>query len=197
LTIRPARVEEATAVAALHATRIPEGFLVTLGSRFLARLYRRMAKSSEAFLLVAPSEGDHGPTVSGFIGVATDTRRFYREFVRKDAVMAAVASAPAIARNPKHVWETLRYGTVSSEEGVPAAEVLSVAVAADSGAAGLGGALVRAAQHELQRRAVTSARVVTAAGNLPALRMYERAGFRHHHHAEVHTGVIQEVLVWP
>jgi RimJ/RimL family protein N-acetyltransferase len=44
---------------------------------------------------------------------------------------------------------------------------------------------------------VQSARVVTATGNMPAIRAYEHAGFRRSGSDEVHRGVRQEVLKWP
>jgi ribosomal protein S18 acetylase RimI-like enzyme len=56
--------------------------------------------------------------------------------------------------------------------------------------------LMDAALVELRARGAVAAKVVTGAGNQPAIRMYERAGFRHHHRMEVHAGEPQEVLVW-
>ena len=102
------------AVADLHAERIGEGFLVTLGPRFLHRLYRRIALSPDAVLLVA----DSGERVVGFVAAATSTRHLYGEFLRRDALPAGLAAAPAVLRAPRRVWETFRYG--SAERGRPA-----------------------------------------------------------------------------
>jgi ribosomal protein S18 acetylase RimI-like enzyme len=189
--LRPARADDAATVAALHAERISEGFLVTLGPRFLARLYRRIALSPSAVLVVAES----GDRIVGFVAAASSTRRLYGEFLRRDAVPAGLAAAPAALRAPRRVWETLRYG--SGDGDLPAAEVLSIAVAANAGGRGIGGALLAAALEELTVAGVPAARVVTAAGNDAALAMYERAGFRRRTRTEVHAGVPQEVLVWP
>jgi ribosomal protein S18 acetylase RimI-like enzyme len=191
--VRSGRTGDASAVGALHAERIGEGFLVTLGPRFLARLYRRIARSPHAVLLVA----EDGGRIVGFVAAATDTRRLYREFLLRDAVPAALAAAPAVLRAPRRVWETLRYASAGDDTGdLPAAEVLSIAVAADAGGRGIGGALLAAALDELGRAGVTSARVVTAVGNDAALAMYGRAGFRRQARTEVHAGVPQELLVW-
>jgi ribosomal protein S18 acetylase RimI-like enzyme len=179
-------------VATLHAEHLPEGFLVTLGPRFLRRLYARAARSPQAFVLVA----DDGAGVRGFLAVAEDTGRFYKEFLRRDGVAAGLAAAPNVARAPRRVWETLRYGLDEGDE-LPPAEVLSIAVDDRARGRGLGRELVDAGLDELRRREVAAARVVTALDNEPALRMYEGAGFRRHSRVEVHAGVAQQVLVWP
>jgi ribosomal protein S18 acetylase RimI-like enzyme len=189
--VRPGRPGDAAAVAAIHYARISEGFLVTLGPRFLTRLYRRIARSPGSVLLVAEVDG----RVVGFVAATTSTRRLYAEFLRRDGVLAALAAAPAVLRAPRRVWETLRYGT--SHDDLPAAEVLSIAVADAASGRGLGGALLTAALDGLAARGAHEAQVVTAVGNEAALAMYERAGFRRWGRTEVHAGVAQEVLVWP
>jgi glycosyltransferase involved in cell wall biosynthesis/ribosomal protein S18 acetylase RimI-like enzyme len=188
--VRRARVGDAAAVAELHASRIGEGFLATLGPGFLVQLYRRMVRSPHAVVLVA----DDGDGPAGFIAVSQDTNRFYREFLVKDGVVAATRAAPALVRAPKQVWETLRYG--AGESGLPPAEVLAIGVAERSAGRGVGGALVAAALDEMRARDVDAVRVVTSVDNAAALRMYERAGFRRHSRTEVHAGIAQEVLVW-
>jgi hypothetical protein len=50
---RPAVLADVTAVAGLHMDRFPQGFLPTLGSRPLQRLYRHLVESAKAFVLVA------------------------------------------------------------------------------------------------------------------------------------------------
>jgi ribosomal protein S18 acetylase RimI-like enzyme len=192
ITLRAGQPHDAAAVAGLHAERIGEGFLVTLGPRFLRRLYRRIALSPNAVLLVA----DSGERIVGFVAAAASTRRLYGEFLGRDALPAGLAAAPAVVRAPRRVWETFRYGN-ESDDDLPAAEILSIAVAADVEGLGIGGRLLSAAQQELTQLGAPQARVVTAVGNEAALAMYERAGFQRRSRTEVHAGVPQEVLVWP
>lgn len=198
--LRFATLEDVGAVAGLHASRISEGFLVSLGPAFLRRLYRRVVLSHRSFLLVA----DDGRSVCGFIAVAEDTGALYREYLVRDGVMAAITAARGIARAPHSVFETLRYGLRGGEaEGTNgsstgrAAEILATGVAADRAGRGIGTQLVRAAVEELERRGVASARVVTAVGNEAAVRAYERGGFRSRGREVVHRGITQELLVWP
>jgi ribosomal protein S18 acetylase RimI-like enzyme len=198
LTLRFANLEDVDAVALLHASRISEGFLVTLGPAFLRRLYRRVVLSHGAFLLVA----DDTRTVCGFIAVAGSTRALYREFLLRDGLNAAVTAAAGILRAPRSASDTLRYGLRARNDpgdgpGGSTAEILATCVAAGSAGRGIGTALVRTAIEELERRGITSARVVTAVGNEASVRAYERGGFRRCGRDVVHRGVTQELLVWP
>ncbi len=190
--LRFATLSDVDAVAALHASRIREGFLVTLGPAFLRRLYRRVVLSARSFVVVAIVDGE----VCGFVGVAENTGALYREFLRHDVLAAAASAVRGIVRRPGAVLETLRYG-LRGGEGGPEAEILATGVGADQSGRGIGTRLVREAVAELERRGVRTARVVTAVGNVAALRTYERGGFHRLGVDEVHRGVPQELLVWP
>ncbi len=198
MTTRFATDADADVVARLHAERIADGFLTTLGAAFLRRLYRRVARSSRAFALVAdePVGGDGEHRVCGFIAVAEDTGALYREFLLHDGVPAALSAIAGIARAPRSVWETARYGLRGGSDAA-GAEVLSTAVAADCDGRGIGTGLVRDAVRELHRRGVGSARVVTAVGNVAAVKAYEGGGFRVAGRDTVHRGTEQQLLVWP
>ena len=193
--VRLATSADAAAMAALHAERIAEGFLVTLGPAFLERLYARIAVSGHAFALVADAR-DERPRIDGFVAVAESTRALYREFLLHDGLLAGFAATRGIMHAPREVWETLRYG-LGGNASVGGAEILATAVAADRSGQGIATALVREAVDELRRRGIRSAHVVTAAGNDAAVRAYERGGFHADGHREVHRGVAQQLLVWP
>jgi ribosomal protein S18 acetylase RimI-like enzyme len=90
----------------------------------------------------------------------------------------------------------MRYGLRGNEDA-PAAEIMAIAVGADVERRGLGTRLVVAAVNELRQRGVASARVVTAVGNVAAIRAYELGGFRQYGFDQVHRDVTQQVLVWP
>jgi ribosomal protein S18 acetylase RimI-like enzyme len=202
---RAATVADVPAVAALHAQRISEGFLPTLGIGFLERLYRRLVQSERARVFVVDDDANRHDAydVVGFVATADDTGRFYREFLRHDGFAAAVHSAGALVRSPRKVWETFRYGIGAdgkADDGraeLPAAEVFAIAVAPRVEGRGFGAALLAAALDAFRVDGVTAARVVTAVGNEAAQRMYERAGFRPVSRTEVHAGAPQQVLVWP
>jgi ribosomal protein S18 acetylase RimI-like enzyme len=190
--IRRAVLTDVPAVAELHTSRLPQGFLPTLGSRPLERLYRHLVESALGFVLVT----DDTEGVIGFVAGAEDTRRLYRAFFRRHGVPAALLAAPAAIRAPRKVWETIRYGS-SGHGDLPPAEVLAVAVVERARGTGVATNLLAAALDEFRRRGIAAVRVVTAAGNVQALRLYEQAGFRPQQVIEVHKGVSQQVLVWP
>jgi ribosomal protein S18 acetylase RimI-like enzyme len=187
-------------MAALHAERIAEGFLVTLGPSFLERLYGRIAVSRHAFALVADARDERfpgeGPRVDGFVAVAESTHALYREFILHDGLLGGLAAARGIVRAPRAVWETLRYG-LRGGAAPGTAEILATAVASERSGQGIATALVREAVDELRRRGIGAAHVVTAAGNDAAVRAYEHGGFRADGHRVVHRGVAQQLLVWP
>ena len=191
--IRRGTPSDAAAVAALHTEAISIGFLTVLGERFLESLYRRVVGDDESFLLVHvdPAKG-----LNGFVAVAQDTGRLYRDFLLHDGVQAGFRAAPAVLRHPWKVVETFRYG-VNRRAPNPGAEILATAVAGSSRGGGIGRALVAAAMDELRQRGVEQAHVVTAADNDAAQQAYFASGFHRHSTVEVHHGVVQEVLLWP
>jgi ribosomal protein S18 acetylase RimI-like enzyme len=188
--IRFATVEDATRLAHLHTERISEGFLASLGPTFLASLYRRVARSDNAFAVVAEDERD----VITFCAAAENVRRFYAEFMTRDGVIAGLRSAPRLIRAVPHVLETLRYPSTTG--ALPQAEIL--AVVADQRIAGQGYAsrVLHYALEELTRRGCETAKVVAGADNSSALRLYERCGFATTQSISIHDDIPSEVLVW-
>jgi ribosomal protein S18 acetylase RimI-like enzyme len=188
--VRRGTVADARRVAELHAAELPEGFLSSLGTGFLRRLYARAGRSAHAFVLVAETRGQ----VNGFVAATEATGALYREFLLRDGIVAGLAATPAVLRSPRRTWETLRYGA-GAPDG-PRAEILAIAVDSSTRGTGTGPALLRAALTELRARGIDGAKVVTASTNETAIRMYERGGFQRLARTEVHAGVSQEMLVW-
>ena len=188
--VRRANAADAQAMARLHAQRIAEGFLPTLGVRFLTRLYRRVVKSPDAFASVAVSNSE----VVGFCATACDVGKLYRRFIVRDGVIAGFVAAPRIIRSWRRVVETLRYPSHTGD--LPNAEILAVAVAETVAGRGVGRGLVAAAQRELDRRHVASVKVVAGADNEAANALYLACGFVLVETMQVHDGVTSVVLVW-
>jgi ribosomal protein S18 acetylase RimI-like enzyme len=189
--VRPATSADLPRVAQLHADRIREGFLSTLGQPFLRRLYRRVLRSDGCFVLVAEQAGE---PVAGFVAGVDDLGRLYRRFVLRDGAVAGLRAAPRLLGALTRVRETMAYPAAT--EGLPDAEILAVAVAADHGGEGVGTALVRAATERFAAAGVSTAKVVTTSDNVAALAMYAAAGFRPAADIEVHEGRSSAVLVW-
>jgi ribosomal protein S18 acetylase RimI-like enzyme len=190
VVLRSAVSGDASRLAELHAQRIGEGFLASLGPVFLKRLYRRVIRSRRAFAIVA----DDGGQVVAFCAAAENVRRFYLEFMVRDAVAAVASSAARIIRAAPHALETLRYPATTG--ALPNAEILAVVTDAEASSRGLGGAVLDAALSELRRRGCDSAKVVAGASNDSALRLYRRSGFATAGSISIHDDVASEVLVW-
>jgi ribosomal protein S18 acetylase RimI-like enzyme len=195
-TVRPATEGDVAQVARLHIEAIHEGFLSSLGTAFLRRLYARLCRSRHGFLLVADgtSVGDDG--VVGFVAGSTSLRDFYREFVWRDGLAASLSSAPTLARSLRRVLETLRYGTGSDSpaESDNEAELLAIGVSQSARRLGTGGALARAFLETSARNAATTARVVVGSENAAAIALYEACGFRVAQELELHAGVRSLVM---
>lgn len=194
--LRAATRADAPALARLHGARITEGFLPTLGDGFLARLYRRIVASPTGVARVAV-DPDAGTTtgIVGFAAGATDVGALYRSFLLRDGALAAISSAPQLARSWRRVLETLRY-PADSGAGLPAAEILAVAVDGRAAGRGIGRRLVDAALGDLAEHGSLSVKVVTGADNTAALALYEACGFERRARVTVHAGTDSEVLVW-
>jgi ribosomal protein S18 acetylase RimI-like enzyme len=194
--LRRAVAADAPRLAQLHAARISEGFLPSLGPRFLTRLYRRIARSPHAFAWVADASrtDTHDGGVVAFAAGADDVKRLYREFLMRDGVVAGVLATPCLPRAWRRILETLRYPSTTTD--LPAAEVLAVATDASAARRGHGALVVHAVTDELARRGHESVRVTVGADNAAALRFYEACGFECRAKIAVHGDAASEVLVW-
>jgi ribosomal protein S18 acetylase RimI-like enzyme len=187
--LRFARLDDAARLAEMHAERIHEGFLASLGPVFLTSLYRRVVRSPRAFAVVAEEQG----RVVAFCAAAENVGRLYREFVLRDGLVAGLRSAPRLVRSLPHVLETLRYPSATGN--LPDAEILAVVTDTTAATKGWGSRVVHETLHELARRGCPSVKVVAGASNEAALRLYERCGFTATQQIEVHADVQSQVLV--
>jgi ribosomal protein S18 acetylase RimI-like enzyme len=189
MVLRAGTEADADVAAALHAEQISEGFLSFLGPAFLRRLYRRVARSPESFLLVV----DDQENTVGFLAGSTDVAALYRAFLWRDGLAASVACSGRLMRSWRRVLETLRHGTGGSGEG---AELLAVAVDARARGRGAGRLLVEGFLSELGRRRQEAAHVVVGAGNDTAIALYRRSGFQTVERFTLHAGTESLLMQW-
>ena len=191
MRIRPARVADVAAMARIHRESMPTAFLPTLGDRFLRRLYRTATLDRRAVTLVAATRGE----VVGFATAVPSVRAFYRRFALRDGVAAGLAAAPALVRPSvyRRAIETARYP--SGSDTLPAAELLSIAVAGPYRSQGVGIELMTAAGRSLAHHGVREYKVVVGADNAGANRFYERLAVGPAERMDVHDGVASNVWV--
>ncbi len=182
-SVRVGGPSDAAAAAALHAQLIAEGFLSSLGPRFLGRLYNRIARADGSFLFIA--EADSTPV--GFIAGSVALGRLYRTFLLRDGVASSLSAPVRLLTALPRVLETLRHGR--GDVGTGGAELLAVAVDPGWRDHHVGRQLVGSFLGELERRGVRSAHVVVGADNAAAIAMYRRAGFAAVETFEMHRGI--------
>ena len=172
-------------LARLHAKEISGGFLTSLGTAVLARLYRAIGQSPHAFILAASSNGH----VVGFLCASTDTRKVYRHVLSRSWMHLLLPLVRRVFswRTMRHCWETLRYPAHSPVPNLPAAEILNFCVTQKQQGLGIGQALFAVMKDEYRRQGVSQIRIVTGANQLSAIRFYEKIGAELVGRIEVHA----------
>ena len=174
-------------LAQLHAEQITGGFLTSLGTPLLGRLYRAISQSPNAFILTA-SVGDR---VVGFLCGSLNTRRVYRDVLAHSWIylLPTIAARILSWRTLQRCWETLRYPTRRTATDLPQAEILNFCVAQDQQRHGVGRLLFAAMEKEFARRGVRDISIVTGATQLSAISFYEKIGASAAGTIEVHAHV--------
>ena len=166
--------EHVAEVARLHTTGIGEGFLSSLGEKFLCCLYGAVVESEMSFGFVAVDQGN----VLGFISCAESTGALYKAILKRYLHRLLWACLPAMLkpRNIKHALETLFY-PMRTEADLPTAELLSIVVAKEARGLGLGRRLVEACSDEFRRRGIVSFKAMVFEKFL-SNSFYQRVGFK-------------------
>lgn len=161
-------------VAELHASCIDQGFLSTLGARFLTVLYRAIDRSSTSALLVETS----GTSVTGFVSGGSGMGPIYRQMLRDwPALIAALAPVLLKPRKILGIIEILRRGG-AREVGItlPEAELFSIAVAPEARGSDTAKRLYGALCTHFRKQGVPAFRIVVGDSLIPAQRFYTRMG---------------------
>lgn len=174
LTVRRMKSQDAPDVALLHSGQIDFGFISTLGGRFLRLLYSAMLRSGLACIQVAEADG----RVVGFVAGTPAVKRLFSRVLRKHwwrfgLILLPKALSPRVVR---YCWETLRYPTRHEIEGLPEAELLSIAVAPSYAGQGIGKQLVERLLTDLRACGADAVRVAVLA-TTDANKFYQRVGF--------------------
>jgi ribosomal protein S18 acetylase RimI-like enzyme len=175
VTIGSMQPADGRAVARLHAATITEGFLLKLGLRFLAELYRGIAADPESIVLVARQTDQ----VVGFCAFSANVGGLYKRVLRRRLFRLGWAALPR-ALNPRvlrEVADTLRYPAKSSVRELPPAEILSIGVDAGCQGGGVGRTLLDHALAHARRVGCDHVKVLAGAKLAGANAFYTRYGF--------------------
>jgi ribosomal protein S18 acetylase RimI-like enzyme len=180
-------VADYRAVARLHAVAIDQGFLPTLGERFLALLYQAMAADPNSVLLV--ERGASGEVI-GFVSGGRGMGSIYRQMLRRWPQLV-VALLPAVL-NPRKVKRIIEIGWFSRQQkpvpGCPQAELFSIAVADSARRTGAAQRLYEGLVAHFARQGEAAFCIVVGDALAPAHRFYRKMGAVPLAHISVHAG---------
>lgn len=173
-------------VARLHSNNLDQGFLATLGPRFLALMYRAIDECDSSVLLIE----QRNDCVIGFISGTHTMGPIFRQMLRHWPRLIP-ALFPSIF-NPGCVWrilEILSYsGKGTSFDELPAYELLSIAVDQSARGQGVSERLYMGLVDYCRERGIPAFKIVVGQGLAPAHRFYRRMGAEVAGETEVHKG---------
>lgn len=188
-----ARHERYLQVARLHVRCLDQGFLAKLGEGFLSLMYEAMDRADGVTLITE----ERGGQVVGFITGGISMGPIYKRMLRSP-IRLGFALAPALIRPAKvrRIIEILRYsGDAALPDGVPEAELLSLAVAPEARGSGVADTLYRKLVEDFQARGVNAFRIIVGDGLVPAHRFYQRMGATVAGEVQVHEGELSKVYM--
>jgi len=175
-------------VAALHINNINQGFLSTLGLRFVSLMYRAIDEENDCVLLVAHVNGEAVGFVAGAMGMKPIYKRMLQYWPQ-----LFWALLPSLL-SPRRVWriiEILRYSRSTGGNtgaALPAAELLSIAVAPEFRGQRHAENLYQELCAHFLAHSVPAFKIVVGSALAPAHKFYQRMGAQATTQVEVHQG---------
>jgi len=161
--------------AELHIKNIPTGFISSLGINFVTALYGCIAEDNNSFSFVAVDDGK----VIGFVAFSTNLSKLYKYVGLKRGFKFGFILARKMVsfRVIKKVFDNIFYPSKMAKMNLPDAELLSIVVASQGRGKGVANQLVDAGFAECRKRSIERVKVLVAAGNEPANKLYQKCGF--------------------
>lgn len=177
--------EYSNQVAALHISGISTGFISSLGLGFVTALYESIAEDDNSFGFVAVEDDK----VLGFVAFSTNLSKLYKYVILKKGFKFAFILARKLmsVQAIKKVWANLFYPKKMKQMDLPDAELLSIAVAPEGRGKGLAKQLTEAGFEECQKRGIDKVKVLVAAENQAANKLYQKCGFEFKMQIESHA----------
>lgn len=180
-------------VAALHTANLDQGFLSTLGTGFLALMYRAIDEAPGSVLIW---EEDAGRVV-GFVSGGRGMGAIYRMMLRRPVALA-VALLPSMfsVRRVHRILEILLYSRkTTTGPALPDAELLSIAVDLNYRGGSVAKRLYQRLVAHFAAQGVAAFKITVGDALAPAHRFYLRMGARPTAVIEVHRGTSSTVYV--
>ncbi|MFA5293114.1 MAG: GNAT family N-acetyltransferase [Phycisphaerae bacterium] len=154
---------------------IPTGFISSLGKRFIAELYEAIAEDKNSFGFVAVEDDK----VLGFVAFSTNLSQLYKYVILKKGFKFFFILVKKLmsVQTVKKIWANLFYPGKMKEMDLPDAELLSIAVAPDGRGMGIAKQLVDAGFEECRKHGIDKVKVLVAADNEAANKLYKKCSF--------------------
>ncbi len=169
------QVIHAGQVAALHIQCISTGFISSMGIDFVTSLYDAIVKSKSSLGVVAV----RNEKVIGFVSFTTNLNKLYKSIIRRKGLKFALLLAGNVLSlsRIKKIFETLFYPSRIKKKNLPAAELLSIAVAPEERRKGLAGQLIEKGLRLYRKTGVDKVKVLIGADNKAGNKLYLKTGF--------------------
>lgn len=186
VTSRPAKLGIYREVAHLHGTCINQGFLPTLGERFLSLLYEAIDADPNSVLFVEVIDGK----VIGFVAGGRGMGSVYRQMLKRwprliRALLPALVNPMKLKRIVEIVWFSRKQKPVPHS---PKAELFSIAVLEKARGRGVAERLYRDLALWFTQQGESSFCIVVGENLAPAHRFYRRMGAVPMAEISVHQG---------
>jgi len=167
--------EHVPSVAALHIQGINGGFISSLGAGFVTALYEAIVNSNNSFGFAV----EDNERVLGFVAFTSSITKLYKSVIAKKGFRMAGFLAGRILsfKQIRNALETLFYPARVRKKNLASTELLSIVVCADKRNQGLGTELVVKSLQQCSRLGLESVKVLVAADNQPANKLYQKCGF--------------------
>lgn len=192
-------IEKYRMAARLHSQSIDQGFLSSLGTRFLSLMYQAIDEADNSTLIVASEGGKIIGFVSGTLGIG----EVYRAML-KHRIGLAVALLPSLfsLRRVRRILEIAFYGRRKARKNpeagpeVPDAELLSISVDGAYRGKKHSDRLFQDLVGFFRSKNIPRFKIIVGASLAPAHSFYRRMGAKPAGTTEVHKGEISTIYIY-
>jgi len=192
MIIRLAAKNDAGQISDIHQKEIKEGFLSSLKKNFLAKIYLAIIGSKNSFCVVA----EENKEIVGFIAGTANLNKFYFCFLKKYFFQAVFLLFPLFFsfKKIKKIIEVLFYP--KKEKDLPKAELLTLSVKKEFQGQGIASRMLERFVFEMKNRGVDSFKVVVGEKLLPAIKFYEKSGFKFFKNIKIHGNDVSRIYIY-
>ena len=168
----------ASQTANLHISGIPTGFISSFGIGFVTALYEAIAEDENSFGFVAVEDDK----ALGFVAFSTNLSKLYKHVALKKGFKFGLLLAKKMVsiQNIKKIWANIFYPKKMKQMNLPDAELLSIVVSPEGRGKGIAKQLIKKGFTECANRGIGKIKVLVAAENKPANKLYQKCGFELH-----------------